>query len=109
MEAWAGRSRATRQGFPCCASPDNLHLGMRVAVHLVALGVANRVCRSVVLQIQAVSPVMTLPIKGEGRGGVCVCVCVTVLEGEGIVLLAVICEFGVFGIFGRGSGRGTIR
>lgn len=80
---------------------------MRVAVHLVALGVANRVCRSVVLQIQAVSPVMTLPIEGEGGGGVCVCV--TVLEGEGIVLLAVICEFGVFGIFGRGSGRGTIR
>lgn len=45
--AWAGRWRATRWD-----SPGNLHLGMRIAVYLVALGIANRVCRSVVLEIQ---------------------------------------------------------
>ena len=48
VEAWAGRWRATRLGSP----PGNLHLGMRIAVYLVALGIANRVCRSVVLEIQ---------------------------------------------------------
>lgn len=66
-EAWAGRSRATRQGFPCCGFPGNLHLGMRIAVHLVALGIANRVCRCVVLQIQP-SPVSPNDWR-RGRGG----------------------------------------
>lgn len=66
-EAWAGRSRATRQGFPCCGFPGNLHLGMRIAVHLVALGIANRVCRCVVLQIQP-SPVSPNDSR-RGRGG----------------------------------------
>lgn len=68
-EAWAGRLRATRQGFPCCGFPGNLHLGMRIAVHLVALGIANRVCRCVVLEIQP-SPVSpNNKIEGE-RGEV---------------------------------------
>lgn len=67
-EAWAGRLRATRQGFPCCGFPGNLHLGMRIAVHLVALGIANRVCRRVVLQIQP-SPVSPDNWRGKGRRG----------------------------------------
>lgn len=70
-EAWAGRLRATRQGFPCCGFPGNLHLGMRIAVHLVALGIANRVCRRVVLQIQP-SPVSPDNWREkEGGGGWC--------------------------------------
>lgn len=46
-EVWAAKQRANRSGSP----GSNLHLGVCIAVYLVALGIPNRVCWSVVLEI----------------------------------------------------------
>lgn len=48
--AWAAKRRASRSGSP----GSSLHLGMCIAVYLLALGIPNRVCWSVVLKIATV-------------------------------------------------------
>lgn len=52
---WATRRPVNRSGCP----DSNLHLCVRIAVYLVALGIPNRVCWRVVLEIVCRTSVMS--------------------------------------------------